>query len=246
VSNEQQTVVVSGGSRGLGQGLVADLLAAGHRVATFSRKPSSFIEDCQAQDPTGKRFFWQAVDGLDFDQMRQFVRTVDERFAGVDAVINNAGIGIDGILTTMQDAEIHQVLALNLESAIQLSRACLKIMLRQKAGNIVSITSVNGIRGFSGVSVYSATKAGLDGLTRSLAREVGAMGIRVNAIASGYFDSEMTSSLNERQKAWIVRQTPLRRLGHVDDLVGAVRFLISPAAKFITGQTLVVDGGLTC
>lgn len=246
MSSPHQTILVSGGSRGLGQGLVADLLAAGHRVATFSRKPSPFIEECQAQDPAGQRFYWQAVDGLNFDQVRLFVRDVDERFAGVDALINNAGIGIDGILTTMQDAEIHQVLSLNLESAIQLSRACLKIMLRQRRGNIVSITSVNGLRGFSGVSVYSATKAGLDGLTRSLAREVGAMGIRVNAIASGYFESEMTSSLNERQKAWIVRQTALRRLGHVEDLVGVVRFLISPAAQFITGQTLVVDGGLTC
>ena len=246
MSSPQQTIVISGGSRGLGQGLVTDLLASGHRVATFSRKLSPFIEECQAQDPAGKHFFWQAVDGLDFEQVRHFVRDVDERFAGVDALINNAGIGIDGILTTMQDAEIHQVLSLNLESAIQLSRACLKIMLRQRAGNIVNITSVNGIRGFSGVSVYSATKAGLDGLTRSLAREVGAMGIRVNAIASGYFESEMTSSLNERQRAWIVRQTALRRLGNVDDLVGVVRFLLSPAAQFITGQTLVVDGGLTC
>jgi 3-oxoacyl-[acyl-carrier protein] reductase len=111
---------------------------------------------------------------------------------------------------------------------------------------VINVTSVNGIRGFSGVSVYSATKAALDGLTRSLAREVGPNGIRVNSVAPGYFESDMTSELTDRQKAWIVRQTPLRRLGTVDDLVGVVRFLISPAARFFTGQTVVVDGGLTC
>jgi 3-oxoacyl-[acyl-carrier protein] reductase len=246
VSTETQTVILSGGSRGLGQGIVADLLSAGHRVATFSRKSSPFVEACRERDPDGQTFYWESVDGTDFDRLREFVRAVDRQFGGIDAVINNAGVGIDGILTTMRDEEVHRALALNLESAIHLTRACLKSMLRSKTGCVINITSVNGIRGFSGVSVYSATKAGLDGLTRSLAREVGSLGIRVNAIASGYFESEMTSSLTDRQKAWIVRQTALRRLGQVDDLVGVVRFLMSPAAKFVTGQTLVVDGGLTC
>lgn len=246
MSNETQTVVISGGSRGLGQGIVADLLANGHRVATFSRRMSPFIESCQQQDPDGTAFYWESIDGTDFARVRQFVRAVDERFGGIDTVINNAGIGIDGILTTMREDDIRRGLALNLESAIHLTRGCLKVMLRVKAGCVINITSVNGIRGFSGVSVYSATKAGLDGLTRSLAREVGSIGIRVNAIASGYFESEMTRSLSERQKAWIVRQTALRRLGNIEDLVGVVRFLMSPAAKFITGQTIVVDGGLTC
>lgn len=246
MSSESQTVIVSGGSRGLGQGIVSGLLAAGHRVATFSRKSTAFIESCQQADPEGQSFHWESVDGTDFDRLREFVRAVDSRFDGVDSLVNNAGIGVDGILSTMRDDEIHRGLALNLESAIHLTRACLKSMLRTKTGCVINITSVNGIRGFSGVSVYSATKAGLDGLTRSLAREVGSMGIRVNSIASGYFESEMTSSLTDRQKAWIVRQTALRRLGQVEDLVGVVQFLMSPAAKFITGQTLVVDGGLTC
>ena len=246
MSVDGQSIVVSGGSRGLGQALVADLLAAGHRVATFSRSETEFIRQQRARDPEGRSFFWEAVDGTDFDRLREFVRGVSERFGKIDVLINNAGVGVDGILSTMPDADVHRGLTLNLEAAIQLTRACLKSMLRQRSGCIINVTSVNGIRGFSGVSVYSATKAGLDGLTRSLAREVGPEGIRVNAIAPGYFESEMTSTLTDRQKAWIVRQTALRRLGEVDDLAGVVRFLISPAARFITGQTIVVDGGLTC
>jgi 3-oxoacyl-[acyl-carrier protein] reductase len=246
MSGNGQAIVVSGGSRGLGQGLVADLLAAGHRVATFSRSVSPFVEACRGDDPQGERFHWEAVDGTDFEAVRRFAAAVSDRFGGIDVVINNAGVGIDGILSTMPDEDVHRVLTLNLEAAIQLTRACLKSMLRQRSGCVINITSVNGLRGFSGVSVYSATKAGLDGLTRSLAREVGPEGIRVNSVAPGYFESEMTSELTDRQKAWIVRQTALRRLGTVEDLVGVVRFLMSPAAKFVTGQTIVVDGGLTC
>lgn len=246
MSDEGQAIVVSGGSRGLGQALVADLLAAGNRVATFSRSATPFIEQCREQDADGRSFHWEPVDGTDFDRLRDFVHGVTERFGGVDVVINNAGVGVDGILSSMPDGDVHRGLTLNLESAIQLTRACLKSMLRQRSGCVINVTSVNGIRGFSGVSVYSATKAGLDGLTRSLAREVGSEGIRVNSVAPGYFESDMTSELTDRQKAWIVRQTALRRLGSVDDLTGVVKFLISPAARFITGQTIVVDGGLTC
>jgi 3-oxoacyl-[acyl-carrier protein] reductase len=239
-----QVVVFCGGSRGLGQAIVADLLDAGHVVATYSRSRTPFIEQCE-QGSTAERFRWAEIDGSDFDRVRQFVRDVDKGFGGIDTVINNAGIGVDGILSTMQDDEVHRTITVNLEAAVQLTRACLKSMLRRQAGSVLNITSVNGIRGFSGVSIYSATKAALDGLTRSLAREVGPSGIRVNSIAPGYFESDMTSKLRDRQKAWIVRQTPLRRLGAVGDLVGVIRFLISPEAGFITGQTIVVDGGLT-
>lgn len=246
MSGKGQAIVVSGGSRGLGQALVADLLAAGHRVATFSRSETPFVEECLKEDPQGEKFLWEAVDATDFARVRQFVRGVEERFGAIEVVINNAGVGVDGILSTMPDADVHRVLTLNLEAAIQLTRACLKSMLRQRSGCVINVTSVVGIRGFSGISVYSATKAGLDGLTRSLAREVGPEGIRVNAIAPGYFESDMSGELTENQKKWIVRQTALRRLGAVEDLAGVVRFLISPAARFITGQTIVVDGGLTC
>jgi 3-oxoacyl-[acyl-carrier protein] reductase len=243
MTQDGQVIVISGGSRGLGRAIVSDLLTRGHYVATFSRSNTEFVEQCRHE--FASTFHWAEIDSRDYERVRAFVREVDERNGRIDVVISNAGIGVDGILTTMPDAEIQRGLTVNLEAAIQLIRSCLKSMLRRQVGSVLSITSVNGIRGFSGVSVYSATKAALDGLTRSLAREVGPHGIRVNSIAPGYFESDMTSGLNEKQKKWIVRQTPLRRLGTVEDLVGVVGFLISPEARFLTGQTLVVDGGLT-
>jgi 3-oxoacyl-[acyl-carrier protein] reductase len=119
-------------------------------------------------------------------------------------------------------------------------------MLPRRRGHIINISSVNAIRGHRGITVYSAVKAGIDGFTRSLARELGDRGILVNSIAPGYLRTDMTSEMSEAQIDKIVRRTPLGRLGTIDDIVGAVRFLMSPAARFITGQTLVVDGGLTC
>ncbi|HZS43860.1 MAG TPA: SDR family oxidoreductase, partial [Blastocatellia bacterium] len=142
--------------------------------------------------------------------------------------------------------DIHKVVTLNLESAIYLSQICSKVMLQQHSGSIISISSIDAIRGYAGVSVYSATKAALDGFTRSLARELGPRGIRVNSIAPGYFESIMVQGLTPDQLNTIVRRTPLGRLAKAEDIIGVIRFLMSPAAGFITGQTLVVDGGLTC
>jgi len=168
------------------------------------------------------------------------------RYGRVDALVNNMATMSDGLLTLMRDADIHAQVAMNLEAAIFLTRACLKGMLPQAAGAIVNIASVNALRGHSGVSVYSATKAALVGLTKSLAVEVGPGGIRVNCVAPGYFQSEMTAGFSEEQRARIARRTPLRRLGTVEDIAAAVRFLLSPQAAFITGQLLAVDGGFTC
>jgi len=246
MSETSKVILISGGSRGLGCAIAKDLLQAGHRVATFSRSSTDFVQEQTQADPDGNRFVWRSLDGCDFDGVRQFVREIEERFGPIEVLINNAGVGVDGMLSTMRDDDVHLGVSLNLEAALQLTRTCLKSMLREQSGCIINVTSVNGIRGFSGVSVYSATKAALDGLTRSLAREVGPMGIRVNAIAPGYFESAMTEGLTERQKAWIVRQTALRRLGETEDMLGVVRFLMSNEAAFITGQTMVVDGGLTC
>jgi len=145
----------------------------------------------------------------------------------------------------MRETDIHRQIALNLEAVVLLTRACLKGMLPQQSGSIVNVSSINALRGHAGVSVYSATKAALIGLTRSLAVEVGQRGIRVNCVAPGYFESEMTAGLTGQQRERIVRRTPLRRLGTVGDIAAAVRFLLSADAAFITGQTLAVDGGFT-
>jgi 3-oxoacyl-[acyl-carrier protein] reductase len=246
MNQEPNVIIISGGSRGLGQALVSTFLAEGHIVATFSRSSTPFIDQCREKDPNGDAFYWDAVDATAIDGVKQFAHSVFRRYGRVDALINNAGIGVDGLLTLMRASDIQRGLTINLAAAIQLTQACLKCMLDKQSGSIVNITSINGIRGHAGVSVYSATKAALDGLTRSLAREVGPKGIRVNSVAPGYFDSDMTSDLTEERRARIARRTPLQRLGTCEEIANVVRFLISPEAGFVTGQVIAVDGGYTC
>ncbi|HUY34158.1 MAG TPA: SDR family oxidoreductase [Pirellulales bacterium] len=239
-------VVISGGSRGLGQALVADFLARDYVVATFSRGPTPFIENLRQDRATAESFFWEPVDGADYECVKKFVLTVARRHGQIDVLVNNAATGADGLLTLMRPDEIHRSLAVNLEGAVHLIHACARVMLARQRGSIVSISSVNALRGHAGVSIYSAAKAALDGLTRSLARELGPQGIRVNSVAPGYFESDMVRSLTQEQRQRIVRRTPLGRLATPPDVVAVIRFLTSPEAGFITGQTLVVDGGLTC
>ncbi len=238
-----RVTLVSGGSRGLGAALVKECLDRGDTVAVFSRSPSPFTESLRSDPATSDRFHWQAVDAADAAAVDAFALDVRRRYGRIDTLINNAGIAVEGLLTTSSQAEIRHALALNLESVIVLSRACLKGMLAARSGCIINVSSVNAIRGHSGLSVYSATKAALIGLTQSLAREVGPAGIRVNAIAPGFFESDMVQHMSEQQRARIVRRTPLGKLCTIDDLIGCARFLMD--CQGITGQTLVVDGGFS-
>ncbi|RKH67895.1 SDR family NAD(P)-dependent oxidoreductase [Corallococcus llansteffanensis] len=244
--SRSKVVIVSGGSRGLGQALVTSCLERGFIVATFSRSESPFVTNLLKQDPEHQRFLWESVDATDPAALKTFVNKVASTYGRVDALVNNAGVGIDGILTTMRTSQIEQGIDLNLKSAIYLIQACSKHMLQQQSGSIINVSSVNAVRGHSGVAVYSATKAALDGLTRSLARELGPKHIRVNSVAPGYFESEMVADLTPEAKQRIIRRTPLGRLGTADDMAQVVQFLLSPQASFITGQTIVVDGGITC
>jgi 3-oxoacyl-[acyl-carrier protein] reductase len=237
-----RVAIVSGGSRGLGHALVEGLLDHGYRVATYSRARTPALDRFAGSE----RFLWEPVDAGDPEAIHGFVRSAVSRWERIDAVINNAGIGADGILATMRVADVQQALAVNLSGAIYLIQSACKVMLRQRSGCIINISSVNAVRGHSGVAVYSATKAALDGLTRSLARELGGHHIRVNSVAPGYFESDMVVGLSEEAKSRIARRTPLGRLGTVQDIRELVLFLLSDRASFITGQTLVVDGGLTC
>ena len=191
-------------------------------------------------------FHWEAVDGADFPRLGEFVRGILQRFGRIDVLVNNMATMSDGLLAMVRDGDIHRQVSMNLEATILLTRACLKGMLPQGSGSIVNVSSVNALRGHTGVSVYSATKAALIGLTKSLAVELGPAGIRVNCVAPGYFQSEMTSGFTEEQRRRIARRTPLGRLGTVADVVAAIRFFNSPEAAFITGQLIAVDGGFTC
>lgn len=239
-----QVVVISGGSRGLGQALVSDFLGRGQIVATFSRSCTPFIEGLKSEPLAA--FHWEELDATDHRRLKDFVLQVASRFGRIDVLINNAALGVDGLLTLMRSEEIHQAVAVNLEGPIQLIQAVARVMLAQESGSIVNISSVHAITGHRGVSIYSATKAALHGLTRSLARELGCKGIRVNSVAPGYFPGGMAGSLTEEQRERIIRRTPLGRLATAEDVVGVVRYLTGPDSRFVTGQTLVVDGGFTC
>lgn len=239
-----KTIIVTGGSKGLGMGFVECFLREGHNVFTYSRAETDFTKEMSKEHP--KQFLWKSVDGKDFDGVELFIKEVHEKTKRVDVLINNAGMAIDGVLTLMKPEDIASLISLNLESCIRAARFASKYMLVQQYGVIINISSIIGIRGYSGLAVYSATKAGLDGLTRALARELGGRNIRVNSVSPGYLETEMSSTLGDTQRQQIIRRTPLGRLGKVHDVTGVISFLTSDEASFITGQTIVVDGGITC
>lgn len=225
--------------------MVERLLADGCSVATFSRRSNDFITGLR-RDLPGDVFMWHELDAADTAALAPFVRQVCRTFGGVDVLVNNAGVALEALLTMTPMPDVETMIRVNLTGAVALAQACAKAMMRAGAGNIVNVSSVVSIRGFAGVAAYSASKAGLDGLTRSLARELGPKGIRVNSVQPGYLDTEMTGQMTEQRLAQLVRRTPLGRLGQTSDVVGVIAFLLSEQARFITGQTITVDGGLTC
>jgi 3-oxoacyl-[acyl-carrier protein] reductase len=243
--SDNPVVLVSGGSKGLGAAISRDLLGRGFVVCTFSRSRTPFVSEAEAEHG-GSRFLFEELDIADHEAARSFVLKVARGFGRIDALINNAALLAEGVLPTMRRERVLGVIEINVSATIILTQLVSRVMLTRSSGNIINVTSVDGIRGYRGVSVYSASKAAIDGFTRSLAHELGPRGIRVNAIAPGFFESELTGGVTPEQKKHILRRTPLGRLGRVEDLLGTVRFLLSEDSAFITGQTMVVDGGITC
>ena len=241
------TTVISGGSRGLGLAIVERLLDRGDSVATFSRSGSAALDSLLAAHPD--RLHAEQVDAASPDALRAFVDRVAGRFGRIDHCIANAAVAHEGLVATVRDDEIDAMLDVNLRGSIVLVRECVRQMLIRPvdatAASVVVISSVVAGRGSSGLAVYAATKAGLEGFAKSLAREVGPRGIRVNVVAPGFLETDLSASLSERDRGRIARRTPLGRLGQPDDVVGAIDFLTSPRAAFITGQVLTIDGGST-
>ena len=203
-------MVISGGSRGLGQGLVQGMLDAGYRVSTFSRSATPFTDSLNGHD----RFLFCAADVTDRRAVAAFVKQAEARFGRPFGLINCAGMAVEGVLATISEEQLDRVLAINLSGTLYLTRLVVRRMLLQETGgSIINISSIVGLRGYRGLTAYSATKAGMDGMTRALARELGAKKIRVNSIAPGYLETELTHGLDAAQRGQIVNRTPLAGWG---------------------------------
>jgi 3-oxoacyl-[acyl-carrier protein] reductase len=233
-----QTIVVTGGSKGLGFGIARKLAVAGYRVVAIARRQSEQLAASQNGMISFKPF-----DLGDTQNIPGLVKELRREFGSIYGLVNNAGLGTSGVLATMHDAQIERLVRLNTVSPLILSKYVVRSMMVDGAGRIVNIASIISFTGYSGLSVYGATKASIVGLTRSLAREVGPLGITVNAVAPGFVDTDMTQGLKGRELEQIVRRSALRRLTDVDDIANAVEFLVGDKARNITGAVLTVDAG---
>jgi 3-oxoacyl-[acyl-carrier protein] reductase len=241
------SVLVTGASRGLGLAIAKKIAGTGHRVIAVSRSKTSQLDSAiseTAANGSGSIEF-AAFDLANVEEIPAFTRKLRKEFGPIYGLVNNAGIGTDGVLAIMQDSQIRQLVNLNTLSPILLTKYVVRYMIADGGGRIVNISSIVGSTGYSGLSVYGATKASLLGFTRSLAREVGKMGVNVNAVAPGFVDTEMTQKMSDEERQRIVRRSALKRLTSVDDVANAVEFLLSEKANSVTGTVLTVDAGNT-
>jgi 3-oxoacyl-[acyl-carrier protein] reductase len=239
-SLEGKVVLVTGGSRGIGAAICRELGRAGARVAV------NYRSNAEAAEAVAGEVGGIAVAGdvADSEQARALVERVESELGDIDALVNNAGLTRDTLIARMSDEDWDAVLDTNLRGTFHMCRAVARKMLRRRAGSIVNLASVVGLHGNAGQVNYAASKAGIVGLTKSLAKELGNRGVRANAIAPGYIDTELTGVLSDEVRNLILGNTPLGRLGTPEDVAGAVRFLCSDEAGFVTGEVLLVDGGL--
>jgi len=240
-------VIITGGSRGLGMAISSHLLKQGYSVAAFARTATEQTQNLS--EKYGTLYFFEEVDIRSGPERDGFFQNIRSRFSDTPlyALINNAGIAKEGILATFPSVDTQSVIDINLTSAIEMSRSFIRAkLLENSPGRLINISSIIGQRGYTGLGAYSASKAGLEGVTRSLARELGRREITVNCIAPGYLTTEMTSTLSNAKQKQIIDRTPLKRLGSSDDICPAVDFLLDERNAFFTGQTLTIDGGITC
>lgn len=239
---KMKTVIVTGVSRGLGLAITEKLAAGGCRVIGLSRSLSDEYKALSEAHP--ERVIFRAFDVGDIDAIPALVSDLVKTYGRPWGLVNNAGVGPDGVLATMHKTDIERVLRVNLEAPITFCKYVCRPMLSAREGRIVNISSIIATTGFNGLAAYAASKAGLEGLTRSLSREVGKRGLTVNCVAPGYMETEMTGGLDVHQMASIRRRAPLG-LPTPEDAADAVVFLLGDEARRITGTVMTVDGGST-
>ncbi len=237
-----QVALVTGGSRGIGLAIARELAQAGARLALVARDGTR--AEAAAAELPGEGHRGYACDVADAEACAALVKQVEGDFGQLDVLVNNAGVTRDNVLMRIKDDDWNAVLDTNLRGAFNLMRAASRGMMKRRSGRIVNITSVVGIIGNAGQANYAASKAGLIGLTKSVAKELAGRGVLVNAVAPGYIETDMTSDLPEAARTALMSNIALGRLGRPEDIAPAVRFLAGPGAAYITGQTLVVDGGM--
>ncbi len=241
---KDQKAAVTGAGRGIGRAIALALAAEGADIAILDLDQAGAKETASLVEKTGRSALDIALDVSKFAPAAEAVDKILDLWGRLDIVVNNAGITRDALLIRMKEEDWDQVIAVNLKGAFNLSRAAARGMMKQRSGCIVNIASIIGLMGNAGQANYAASKGGLIALTKSLARETASRGIRVNAVAPGFIATEMTEKIPEKLREEIVGSIPLGRMGTPEDVAGAVVFLAAPAASYVTGQVLVVDGGM--
>jgi len=242
---EHKVALVTGGSRGIGKAIALTLAEAGAKVAITFRQATaeaqSVVDEMKKKGADGVAY---QSDAAVHTEAADIVAKVVAQFGRLDILVNNAGITRDGLLMRMSEDDWDAVLATNLKSVFNFSKAACRQMMSQRAGKIINIASVSGVVGNPGQTNYAASKAGMIGFTKSLARELGSRNIQVNAVAPGYIETDMTAKLTPEQQQALMNNVPLKRLGKPGDVASVILFLSSPDSDYMTGQVLCVDGGM--
>lgn len=238
-----KVVLVTGGSRGIGRAIAGSLAAEGASVVLAARDQARLAAAVEEIKASGGQAEAVSIDVSDRSSVTTATTGVLERHGRIDGLVNNAGVTRDNLLLRMKDDEWDAVLATNLTGVFLCTQAVLRPMIKQRSGRIVNVTSVVGLMGNAGQANYAASKAGVVGFTKSVAREVASRGITANAVAPGFIDTDMTATMTEKAKEAVTAAIPMGRVGRPEDIAGAVTYLVSDAAAYITGQVLGVDGG---